>query len=344
MGVIMSYTPALCVLNLVLLVSFTACLYLGSILVNIYLLPYLYLVSSNFATVPYLILGIGGLLLLVSIFGIVAALSNSRPALVVYAALLGIVFVLELASIFTSMELRNGMMLPRFFQMRNKAVYDEMSLYWVDEDIKFKWDTLQRDFQCCGAFEKNGYTDWNQHVSSNHLSTSNRLPSNRNQIPDSCCIDEREGCAKSVVITDQTLYDQIYLHGCISIMRIRLTRDILPVLLAYIISGVVLALITIVTLVLAAAYVAAITRNEKQDRDGLGMYQMPGGHNSGTNRYEDTTISKPYADTLDSGIVNGSLRSLRSQYSQLQEQPIIKEGTQRSSLYIEPSNEAGTVI
>merc|ERR1712013_529307 len=85
----MSYTPALCVLNLVLLVSSTACLYLGSILVNIYLLPYLYLVSSNFATVPYLILGIGGLLLLVSIFGIVAALSNSRPALVVYAALLG---------------------------------------------------------------------------------------------------------------------------------------------------------------------------------------------------------------------------------------------------------------
>merc|ERR1712013_198550 len=80
--VIMSYTPALCVLNLVILVSSTACLYLGSILVNIYLLPYLYLVSSNFATVPYLILGIGGLLLLVSIFGIV--------------------FVLELASIFPS--------------------------------------------------------------------------------------------------------------------------------------------------------------------------------------------------------------------------------------------------
>jgi len=277
----MSYTPALCVLNLVLLVSSTACLYLGSILVNIYLLPYLYLVSSNFATVPYLILGIGGLLLLVSIFGIVAALSNSRPALVVYAALLGIVFVLELASIFTSMELRNGMQLPRFFQMRNKAVYDEMSLYWVDEDIKFKWDTLQRDFQCCGAFEKSGYNDWSQRVSSNRLiSTSNRLPSNQNQIPDSCCIDEHEGCAKSVVITDQTLFDQIYMHGCISIMRIRLTRDILPVLLAYIISGVVLALITIVTLVVAAAYVAAITRNEKQDRDGLGMYQMPGGHNS----------------------------------------------------------------
>merc|ERR1712013_57962 len=82
--------------------------------------------------------------------------------------------------------------------------------------------TLQRDFQCCGAFEKSGYNDWNQRISSNHLSTSNRLSSNQNQIPDSCCIDEHEGCAKSVVITDQTLFDQIYMHGCISIMRIRL--------------------------------------------------------------------------------------------------------------------------
>jgi len=42
--------------------------------------------------------------------------------------------------------------------------------------------------------------------------------------------------------------------------------------------------------------------------------------------------------------MNGSLRSLRSQYSQLQEQPIIKGDNLRSSLYIEPSNEAGTVI
>jgi len=339
----MGYVPSLVGLNLVLLVSSTACLYLGSILVNIYLLPYLSLISSNFATVPYLILAIGGLLLPVSILGIVAAFSTSRPALISYAVLLGLIFCLELASIFTSMELRNNMMLPRFFQSRQKDVYEEMSHYWEDEDIKFKWDTLQRDFQCCGAFNKNAYADWEQRIrSSSTLRRGNNLQ--RTGVPDSCCIDEVEGCANSVDLTEQSLYDKIYMHGCFFIMQNRYDRDILPVLLAYIISSVVLALITMITLVLAAAFVAAITRNENKDRDGLGMYQMPGGHNSGTNRYADTTISKPYSDTLDSGIVNGSLRSLKSQYSQLQEQPIIKGENQRSSLYIEPSNEAGTVI
>jgi len=339
----MGYVPSLCALNLVLLVSSTACLYLGSIMVNIYLLPYLSLISTNFATVPYLILGIGGLLLPVTILGIVAAFSSSRPALVSYAVLLGLIFCLELGSIFTSMELRNNMMLPRMFESRTKAVYDEMSFYWDDEDIKYKWDTLQRDFQCCGAFQKNAYVDWEQRLrSSSHLSRSNNLQ--RTGVPDSCCIDEDEGCAKSVDLTAQSVYDKIYMHGCFYIMKHRYDRDIVPILLAYIISSVVLTLITLITLVLAAAFVAAITRNQNQDRDGLGMYQMPGGHNSGTNRYADTTISKPYSDTLDSGIVNGSLRSLKSQYSQLQEQPIIKGENQRSSLYIEPSNEAGTVI
>lgn len=274
----MGYVPSLVSLNLVLLVSSTACLYLGSIMVNIYLLPYLSLISSNFATVPYLILGIGGLLLPVSILGIVAAFSSSRPALISYAILLGLIFCLELASIFTSMELRNNMLLPRMFESRQKAVYEEMSLYWMDEDIKFKWDTLQRDFQCCGAFEKNAYSNWEQGIHGINMNRGNNLK--RTGVPDSCCIDENEGCAKSVDLTSQSLYDRIYMHGCFFVMKHRYNRDIVPVLLAYIISSVVLTLLTMITLVLAAAFVAAITRNENKDRDGLGMYQMPGGHNS----------------------------------------------------------------
>jgi len=341
----MGYVPALCVLNLVLLISSTACLYLGSIMVNIYLLPYLHLISSNFATVPYLILAIGGLLLLVSVCGIIAAGLKSRVALISYAILLGLAFGLQLASIFTAMELRNQMQLPRLFETMNTDVYEEMKLYWVDDDIKFKWDTLQRDYQCCGAYNlMNGFQDWQRAGGMNSNWGTNTVSKNRDRLPDSCCIEEENGCAKTINFADQMLYEKINLHGCFAILRNRYTRDISPVLMAYIISGVVLALTTIVTLVLAAAFVAAITRNEKQDRDGLGMYQMPGGHNAGTNRYEDTTLNKPYADTLDSGIMNGSLRSVRSHYSQLQEQPIIKGENLRSSLYIEPSNEAGTVI
>merc|ERR1712107_269756 len=93
------YEVVLSVMNLVILISSTACLYLSSIMINIYLLPYLELVNSHFATVSYLILAIGFFLLLFSFLGIGAALSNSRPALILYAVFMSIVVLMELASI-----------------------------------------------------------------------------------------------------------------------------------------------------------------------------------------------------------------------------------------------------
>ena len=37
-------------------------------------------------------------------------------------------------------------------------MHEEMRNYWIDEDIRYKWDTLQRDFQCCGALNlKTGF-------------------------------------------------------------------------------------------------------------------------------------------------------------------------------------------
>jgi len=338
------YVPALCFLNLGLLISSTACLYLGSILINIYLLPSLSLISSHFSTVPYLILSIGGLLLLISIVGIVAAVIKSRVALIIYAVLLGAVFVLELASIFTSMELRNELERKVLFQTLNREMTEEMKFYWTNENIKFKWDTLQRDFQCCGALNlRTGFQDWNRGY-------NDMLSTERQGVPDSCCLEEVENCGNGEdIFSDQLAYEKINIHGCMAIMKTRLFRDVYPVLLTYLACEVVLALITILAMVLSAGYVAAITRKSNQERDGMGMYQMPGGMQAGTSRYEDTTISRPYADTIDSGIVNGSLRSVRSNRSNYPDNsiprtPILNEDNHRSSLYIEPSNEAGTVI
>ena len=100
------YGAAISVLNVALFVSSTACLYLSSIMINIYLLPYLEAVNSHFATVPYLILAIGMLLFLISLLGLAAAATKSKPALISYAALMSVVAVLQMASIFVSLELR----------------------------------------------------------------------------------------------------------------------------------------------------------------------------------------------------------------------------------------------
>ena len=103
------YAGILSILNLVLLIAATACLYFASILTNIYLLPYLDTVNPHFATVPYIMLAIGVLLLLLSLYGFVAAGLQSRPLLIIYAVIAGVVVLLQLASVYVSWELRNDL-------------------------------------------------------------------------------------------------------------------------------------------------------------------------------------------------------------------------------------------
>jgi len=338
----------LSVMNLVILISSTACLYLSSIMINIYLLPYLELVNSHFATVSYLILAIGFFLLLFSFLGIGAALSNSRPALILYAVFMSIVVLMELASIFVSMELRQELERKIMFQTVPKEMSEEMSKYWYDEDVRYKWDTLQRDFQCCGALNlRTGFQDWDR---IRHSNIANDYK--QRGVPDSCCLMESVNCGAEDkdIFTDIHAYEKINIHGCLTIMKERLARDIAPLLLTYIGCGVVLCLISIISLVLASAFVAKISRKERHHSDGLGMYEPPkSGHGTGMNRYDETSINAEIIKTLDSGLGGGgSLRSVNTHGTQSPPRtPIIKQtgtGSHRASLYIEPTSESETVI
>merc|ERR1719422_2901108 len=315
-------------------------------MINIYLLPYLELVNSHFATVSYLILAIGFFLLLFSFLGIGAALSNSRPALILYAVFMSIVVLMELASIFVSMELRQELERKIMFQTVPKEMSEEMSKYWYDEDVRYKWDTLQRDFQCCGALNlKTGYQDWDKFSNGR-----NQLSGRPHGVPNSCCLVESARCGEDDhgIFTDIRAYERIHIHGCLAVMKERLWRDIAPLLLIYIGCGVVICLVTIISLVLASAFVASINRKERHEKDGLGNYQPPLGLHPGTNRYDETSI-RGLKQTLDSGLGGGgSLRS--SVHTQSPPRtPILKQAntgssSHRASLYIEPTSESETCI
>ena len=98
-------------------------------------------------------------------------------------------------------------------------------------------------------------------------------------MPNSCCLVESEGCGEHdtdiftdqvqhqtndntefTLLTLQLAYEKIHIHGCLAIMKERLNRDVEPLLLTYIGSCVVLALLSIISLVLASAFVASINR------------------------------------------------------------------------------------
>jgi len=283
------YQPLICGLNLLLLFASTAMIYLGSILINFYLLPSMELISSNFSNVPYLIVSIGVMLLFFSFFGFVAAGSKNRIILAVYAALMGVTFIVQLASIFCTVDFRNELELEEILTHHYSEMDDEMSTYWTDDYVKAKWDTLQRDFQCCGAGGSQGFNtgfkDW-ERVAAKAYSSSARDYG----VPLSCCLIEQSGCAGfgSQIFQDLRPERKIYTHGCMTVIDKRMKRDVHPLLLTYIICAVVLALIEIISVVLASAYVAAISRKSKRTGDRMGMYSKPNDYSkpitSGTGR------------------------------------------------------------
>jgi len=301
-----AYQPILWVLNLLLLCASTAMLYLGSVLVNFYLLPSLWLFSENFATVPHLIIAIGVMLFFFSIFGFVAAASKNRILLAVYAGLMGVVFLLQLASIFTSIDFRNELDVERVLSFQHTEVDDDMAAYWTDPEVKARWDTLQRDFQCCGAGGGQGwhigYKSW-ERVS---------VMSQRSQgkgVPTSCCLME-ESCRQEDDSIFKDLHPErtIYVHGCMAVLTRRLRRDVLPILLTYIGCAVLIALIQILSLVLASAYTAAISRKNKRPESRAGQYAPPLLQQAKPGQHFSDTL---YSGTMDSG-TGSRTNSIRS--------------------------------
>ena len=131
------YAGILSILNLVLLIAATACLYFGSILCNIYLLPYLDTINPHFATVPYIMLAIGGLLLILSLYGFVAAGLQSRPLLLIYAVAAGVVVLLQLASVYVSWELRN--------ELNNRLMFKQVRKLSHHGRQRVKFDVSETD-------------------------------------------------------------------------------------------------------------------------------------------------------------------------------------------------------
>ena len=70
--------------------------------------------------------------------GFVAAAAKSRPGLIVYAVLTGLVFVLQLTSIFTALDLRNELELEKVLSFNHPEVDDDMANYWRDEEVRVR--------------------------------------------------------------------------------------------------------------------------------------------------------------------------------------------------------------
>ena len=130
-------------------------------------------------------------------------------------------------------------------------ILDNMAQYNDDEDVKANWDSMQSSLRCCGSKDYEiGYRKWETALQTYH-------------VPDSCCHQITEGCGMNKIGRRGIALQNdvgIWKDGCIEVLEVMLKRDLLNFAYIYIGVGLILALVELITVVLACAYVAQIAR------------------------------------------------------------------------------------
>ena len=74
-----------------------------------------------------------------------------------YASIIGVAFLISLSASVTSFVLREA--IAHRFSKTDVAA--QLNGYSTDPYVRSRWDTIQREFRCCGGYNVGtGYTDW----------------------------------------------------------------------------------------------------------------------------------------------------------------------------------------
>ncbi|XP_055852225.1 CD63 antigen [Episyrphus balteatus] len=122
---------------------------------------------SNFFSIPTFLIVIGILIFIISFVGCWGALKENYCFILIFSALLGIIFILEISAGISGYVLRGDA--EKFVDKRLKETILNYNKDGYD-GTTFLWDSIQRQYRCCGVDK---YTDWQ--------------PVNNNSLPLSCC-------------------------------------------------------------------------------------------------------------------------------------------------------------
>ena len=89
----------------------------------------------------------------------------------------------------------------------------------IDRKFTIYYYIFTGEFTCCGGYGyATGYNDWK------HTLLGGKL----NSVPDSCCLNESPGCGANVfrVVDLRVTIQKIHLHGCLTIMMVRLETHV----------------------------------------------------------------------------------------------------------------------
>jgi len=227
-------------INIILLISSLILIGTGASLMGFYRIQMLEVITVDFLIVPTVLTGGGIFTLIISIFGIMAIAKEDACLTTTYSILVGIDVLILLGGIVSSVRLIFDIQVG----FLNADVIPELASYETNSWVRYKWDTIQREFTCCGGYGyAQGYTDW-KHTS---------IGGARNSVPDSCCLYEAHGCGSDLFkINDlRVIVLKINIHGCLAVMQRRLETHVTLILVIFAGVGSILAVVQLLAIVLA---------------------------------------------------------------------------------------------
>lgn len=122
---------------------------------------------SNFFSIPTFLIVIGILIFIISFVGCWGALKENYCFILIFAALLGLIFILEISAGISGYVLKGDAQ-----QLIEKKLKETINNYSKDsyDGTTYLWDLIQRQYDCCGV---NTYNDWKE--------------INNSTLPLSCC-------------------------------------------------------------------------------------------------------------------------------------------------------------
>ncbi|XP_023344482.1 CD63 antigen [Eurytemora carolleeae] len=209
-------------INGVLLVSSLILIGTGSSLMGFYRIHMLEVITLDFIIVPTVLTGGGLFTLLVSFFGFAAVAKEDSCLLTCFSVLLGVDFCILVAGIISSVRLLFDIQIG----FLDADVMTELSAYETNSWVRYKWDTMQTEFTCCGGYGyAQGYMDWKKTT----------MGGSRNSVPDSCCLFVSPGCGSNLFeVNDiRVVIGKINVHGCITVMQRRMETHVTVILMLF---------------------------------------------------------------------------------------------------------------
>jgi hypothetical protein len=224
------------------------------LLIRWYFMPNLYFWDATFVLAPYTLLGVGLFTFLISLYGILIQGSDKRKWFAIFAILVTIAFIGQLGSTYFLWQVKT---LVSLGAVGGSQVIQSLSLYQRDPSVTQSWDRMQTSLMCCGGDSwHTGYQNYQ----------STPIGQNRDSVPDSCCINQIEGCGKGMFnLSPQAIRQKIFVHGCVEVLRRLLENEVLAVIPIFAAVSLLVALLEIIVIALASAFVAQITRRRLGD-------------------------------------------------------------------------------